>query len=186
MSDKLLSIGDVFLSCENQPAKSWLELLGVLSSLTRLIPGGRLRMRLFQFVLHRAWDRLDPEALVRWSPEIRQDLLWWLDRERLEFVISLEQVSPQLDLWSDASDVGWGAHLGEEVVSGFWSPEEQRSSINHRELLAIFYALRHFLPLVQNTTVAVYADNTTALAYLQNPGGTRSAVLNQTAQDLLR
>ena len=34
-----------------------------------------------------------------------------------------------------------------------------------------FLALRHFLPLVQNSTVAVYADNTTALAYLRNQGG---------------
>ena len=161
-------------------------LAGVLSSLTQLIPGGRLRMWSFQFVLHRAWDRVDPDALVRWSPEIYQDLLWWLNRERLEHGISLEQVSPQLDLWSDASDVGWGAHLGEQVVSGRWSHEELLSSINHRELLAMFYALQHFLPLVRNTSVAVFADNTTALAYLKNQGGTRSAVLNQTAQDLLR
>ena len=109
-----------------------------------------------------------------------------MNRERLERGISLEQVSPQLDLWSDASDVGWGAHLGEQVVSGLWSPEERLSSINHRELLAVFYALQHFLPLVRNTSVAVFADNTTALAYLKNQGGTRSAVLNRTAQDLLR
>ena len=104
--DKLLSIGDVFLSSVEQPATSWLELLGVLSSLTQLIPGGRL-------VLHHNWDREDPNALVRWSLEIHQDLLWWLNCERLEHGISLEQVSPQLDLWSDASDVGWGAHLGD-------------------------------------------------------------------------
>ena len=144
-------------------------------------------MRSFQFALHRAWDRVDPEALVRWSPEIYQDLLWWLDRERLERGISLEQVSPQLDLWSDASDVGWGgAHLGEDVVSGLWSPEERLSSINHRELLAFFYALQHFLPLVRNASVAVFADNTTVLAYLKNQGGTKPAVLNRVAQDLLR
>ena len=50
----------------------------------------------------------------------------------------------------------------------------------------MYYALQHFLPLVRNTSVAVFADNTTALAYLKNQGGTRLAVLNQTAQDLLR
>ena len=31
--EKLLSIGDVFLSCEKQPVSSWLELLGVLASM---------------------------------------------------------------------------------------------------------------------------------------------------------
>ena len=56
--------------------------------------------------LHRAWVRLDSEALVRWSSEIRQDLFWWWDHERLELVSSLGRVSPQLDLWSDSSDVG--------------------------------------------------------------------------------
>ena len=43
--EKLLSIGDVFLSCEQQPESSWLELLGVLSSMIQLVPGGSLRMR---------------------------------------------------------------------------------------------------------------------------------------------
>ena len=38
--EKLLSIGDVFLSCISQPVSSWLELLGVLSSLIQLVPGG--------------------------------------------------------------------------------------------------------------------------------------------------
>ena len=158
---------------------------GVLSSLTQLILGGRLRTRSFQLLLHHHWDREDPDAIVRWSPEVHQDLLWWLHRARLECGISLEQVSPQLDLWSDASDVGWGAHLGDQVVSGRWSPVESQSSINHQELLAIFYALQHFFPPVRNTAVALYADNTTALAYLRHQGGTRSVTLNQMAQDLL-
>ena len=95
-------------------------------------------------------------------------------------------VSPQFDLRSDASDVGWGARLGDQVVSGRWSPEQRCSSISHRELLAISYSLQHFLPLVHSKSVAVFTDNTKALAYLKNQGGTRSAVLNQTAQELLR
>ena len=43
--EKLLSIGDVFLSCVRQLVSSWLELLGVLPSMIQLVPGGRLRMR---------------------------------------------------------------------------------------------------------------------------------------------
>ena len=69
---------------------------------------------------------------MSWNPEIRADLEWWLDRNRLVLGIDLEQVSPQLDFWSDASDVGWGAHLGEVVVSGRWAPEKLEFSKNAR------------------------------------------------------
>ena len=43
--EKLLSIGDVFLSCVRQPVSSWLKLLGVLSSMIQLVPGGRSNWR---------------------------------------------------------------------------------------------------------------------------------------------
>ena len=57
--EKLLSIGDVFLSCVSQPASSWLELLGVLSSMIQLVSGGRLCMRSLQLALRRQWDHVD-------------------------------------------------------------------------------------------------------------------------------
>ena len=168
--EKLLSIGDVFLSCVRQPVSSWLELLGVLSSMIQLVPGGRLRMRSLQFTLRQSWDQVDQTVLVSWTPDIRWDLEWWLDRERLELGVALDQVSPQLDLWSDASDVGWGAHLGEVVTSGLWSQEELHVSINVRELLAIERALHWFAPQIKNSSVAIFADNATAVAYLRNQG----------------
>ena len=183
--EKLLSIGDAFLSCEQQPVSSWLELLGVLSSMIQLVPGGRLRMRSLQFVLRRSWDQVYQSTLVRWTQEVRVDLEWWFNRERLELGVSLDQVSPQLDLWSDASDVGWGAHLGKDIASGLWSPKDMGMSINARELLAIERALSFFAPLLQNSSVAVFADNSTAIAYLRNQGGTRSPLLNTIAQRIL-
>ena len=87
-------------------------------------------MRSFQFLLHRHWDRRDPDALIRWSPEIKEDLLWWLDRERLELSVSMELVSPQLDLWSDASDVGWGG--ASRQPGRFWPLVSSRSSRFHQ------------------------------------------------------
>ena len=184
--EKLLSIGDVFLSCAKQPVSSWLELLGVLSSMIQLVPGGRLRMRSLQLVLRRHWDHVDQSILVEWSQEVRQDLDWWLDRARLERGVSLEQVSPQLELWSDASDVGWGAHLDEVVTSGLWAPEEVESSINVRELLAIERALLWFAPQLVGSSVAIFADNSTVIAYLRNQGGTHSPLLNSVVQRILR
>ena len=184
--EKLLSIGDVFLSSVKQPVSSWLELLGVLSSIIQLIPGGRLRMRSLQFTIRRSWDQVDQTALVAWNPEISADLEWWLNRDRLVLGIALDQVSPQLDLWSDASDVGWGEHLGEEVVFGRWAPEELDFSVNARELLAIERALHCFASQIRDSSVAIFADNSTAIVYLRNQGGTRSLLLNAIAQRILR
>ena len=62
--EKLLSIGNVFLSCAKQPVSSWLELLGVLSSMIQLVPGGRLRMRSLQLALRRQWDHVDQSKMV--------------------------------------------------------------------------------------------------------------------------
>ena len=71
---KLHSTADAFLSCAAPPASSWLTLLGILSSLAHLVPGGRLRVRSLQLCLHRLWDREDMSARIPWSPDCLRDL----------------------------------------------------------------------------------------------------------------
>ena len=75
---KLLALVQEFLSSELQPASLWRVLLGHLSSLTQLIPGGRLRMRSLQFALRSQWDAasMDESHLVRWNEACLQDLEW--------------------------------------------------------------------------------------------------------------
>ena len=100
---RLRSTSGEFLCSAAPPASLWQSLLGILSSLSHLVPGGRLRMRLLQICLHHFWDRLDPSAPVPWSPDCLRDLRWWLRGDRLSRGVSLHQVSPDLDFWSDAS-----------------------------------------------------------------------------------
>ena len=183
---KLFSTADAFLSCAAPPASTWLRLLGILSSLAHLVPGGRLRVRSLQLCLHQQWDRGDLSALIPWSQPCRRDLQWWLDRPRLSLGVSLAEVSPDLDFWSDASDVGWGAHLGSLTASGLWDQEQAALSINARELLAVREGLHHFLPSLQGLAVSVFCDNSTAVSYLRKEGGTRSPFLNSLAQEILR
>ena len=57
--------------------------------------------------------------------------------------------------------------------------------INHWELLAVLFAVQGFLPSLQGQLVALYAENTTALAYLKKEGGTQSQTLNSVAQAIL-
>ena len=143
-------------------------------------------MRALQLALRRGWNFLDESVLVPWDEPSRVDLLWWCAEGRLEGGVSLELSFPDRMLWSDASDQGWGATLEGQFASGVWSPEEALLSINARELLAVEKGLRSFQESLSGLTVAVFSDNTTALAYLRKQGGTFSPFLNQLSQRILR
>ena len=65
-------------------------------------------------------------------------------------------------------------------------PTCSQLSVNHRELLAVLYRVQGFLPLLRNHSVSLFADNTTALAYLRNQGGTHSSLLISVVQAILR
>ena len=143
-------------------------------------------MRSLQLCLNRSWDHVDLSLPVAWSAECLRDLQWWLHLPRLSQGVSLRQVSPSLDFWSDVSVVGWGAHLGTRVASGLWDLGQASLSINARELLAIQHGLLHFQLSLRSHTVAVFCDNVTAVAYLRKEGGTRSPLLNTIAQEILR
>ena len=183
---RLKSAAGEFLSCADPPANTWLLLLGMLSSLSHLVPGGRLRVRSLQLCLHRSWDRGDQSVRIPWSPDCLRDLRWWLHLPRLLLGVSLLQVSPDLDFWSDASDVGWGAHLGSLTASGLWNLDQSALSTNARELLASREGLLHFQSSLVGRNVSVFCDNSTAVSYLRKEGGIRSPFLNSLTQGILR
>ena len=139
-----------------------------------------------QLCLHRSWYRQDLEAPVLVSLMCLHDLRCWLHLPRLSLGVSLRQVSPDLHFWSDASEVGWGAHLDCQVASGLWDPQQTALSINARELLAVQLGLFQFRSALRGRTVAVFCVNSTALTYLRKEGGTRSPLLNTLAQEILR
>ena len=113
-------------------------------------------------------------------------LQWWLHLPRLSLGVSLCQVSPDLHFWSDASVVGWGAHLDRRIASGLWDTHQAAFSINARELFAVLLGLHQFQSSLQGHTVAVFCDNTTAVASLRKVGGTRSPLLTTLAPEFLR
>ena len=184
--EKFFLIVEEFLSSKVQSAKFWRVLLGYLASLMHLVPGGQLQMRALQLALKRGWNFQDDSVLVPWDNPSRSDLLWWCEEGRLEEGVSQLVQSPDHMFWSDASDQGWGAAVADQLVSGTLLDGEDLLSTNHKELLAVergLYQLRHCL---RGHVVAVFSDNTTAVAYLRHQGGTLSPALNEIAQRILR
>ena len=77
----------------------------------------------------------------------------------------------------DASNEGWGAHLGDSTARGVWSEPEGRHHINFLELKAVFLALKSFEHLCRDQIVLIATDNTTVVSYINKEGGMRSGSL---------
>ena len=183
---KVLSLVSKFTSSPAPPLPLWRSLLGVMSSLTPLILGARLWMRSLRLRLRIAGPQQSDLALISWDDSCHRDLLWWSDASYLVGGMSLDLPHPRLLLFTDASDTSWGATLGTDHLSGFWTQDISCYSINLRKLLAVLYALRGFLHLLCGQSVSLFTDNTSALAYLHKQRSTRLATLNSVAQSILR
>ena len=176
--DNLKKLVVSFLQSPSPKAKEWQVLLGHLSSLEKLVPHGRIRMRPMQLALRRDWSCTDdPDTPIQWNNQISQDLTWWLDDGNLRRGVPLSRPPPEMLLFTDASLEGWGAHLQELTASGKWSPAEKGLHINLLEMKAVLMALHAFQDRLMNHSVGLMSDNTTVVAYVNKQGGTVSSSL---------
>ena len=118
-------------------------------------------------VRHFAYD-----DVVSASAEARLDLTWWsLVGDTLPSR-SLHPFYADVDLFTDASDSGWGAWTSAGLeTSGTWSSSEQQSHINVRECLAVLFGLQCFFRAASGIGILVRCDNTTVVAYINKQGG---------------
>ena len=118
-----------------------------------------------------------PESLEKVIPvpkSLHPHLRWWLEESNVLLGQPLHPLKHALQIFTDASKEGWGAHLDEPTARGQWSPPESKLHINHLEVKAVFLALKEFQTLVFNKTVLVATDNTTVVAYINKEGGMKS------------
>lgn len=86
--------------------------------------------------------------------------------------------NPSIVVQTDASTKGWGAALGNDETGGQWTSAEATNHVNILELQAAFFALKAFCNNTHYTHVQLQIDNTTAVAYINNMGGSKSPLLN--------
>ena len=73
-------------------------------------------------------------------------------------------------MYSDGSASGCDAHLdlnGEQACHKLWEVSEGEKSSTWRELLAIDYALKSFLPIIKGSHLKWFSDNQTAVRIVQ-------------------
>ena len=97
----------------------------------------------------------------------------------------LQMESCDLEVSTDASDLGWGIHFDGRLHQGRWDADAP-AHINAKELFTLHIFLRDFLPSsILPRSLLWRTDNTTAMAYVKKEGGTISQSLLQIATQLL-
>ena len=113
-------------SKHNLTARCLMSLIGLLALTEKMVPEGRLHMRPFQFHHKEQWRfRQSLDILLLWTETISAHLGWW---QNLTNVMRGEDLHPKdhsIQLFTDASNEGWGAHLDQSSTKGLWSDREK-------------------------------------------------------------
>lgn len=117
------------------------------------------------------------------TADMKLDLSWWLDNVDRHHR-HIFRPGTDIDLFTDASSLGWGGHLGCQITSGTWSLDEKELHINILEMKAILFSLQAFEHELEGRHVRVFCDNTTAINYVNEMGGTKSKSCNDVATQI--
>ena len=155
-----------------------MSLIGLLTATEKQVHLGRLHMRPIQWHLKNNWRV--PESLEKVIPvprSLHPHLRWWLEESNVLQGQPLHPLKHALQIFTDASKEGWGAHLNKHSARETWSLPESKLHINHLELKAVFLALKEFQDLCSNNIVLVATNNTTVVAYINKELGMKSGSL---------
>ena len=173
--DSIAILVDNLLKSSNVSARSLMSLIGTLVSAEKLVPLGRLHLRPLQWELRLNWNYKQPlDKSFPVSQNLKSHLQWWEIQENLVKGAPLHPPSVQKQIFTDASNKGWGAHMVHLTTKGVWSVQQQTLHINYLEMWAVLLALKAFEREVKGQVVLIVSDNTTVVSHINRQGGTRS------------
>lgn len=188
--EKMEKLVHRFLTTQPLQAILWQSLLGTLSDLVPLVHLGKIHTRDLQYCLKSQWTQSltsQNQNLSVWKDQgAISELLWWADRGNTDRGVPIHRCPNDLQVFTDSSLQGWGAHLNFMEIKGKWSPLESQMHINNLELKVVHLALKHWKSKVSGKTVLIATDNTTVVAYINKQGGTQSRSLCLEIKELLQ
>ena len=162
------------------------SLVGLLTATEKIVPYGRLHFRELQRFCNSLVMKNTPRRVRVYVPSVvLHDLDWWSDHDRVFRGLQMSRHIPDLQIQTDASTTGWGANFQGQVLSGTWTPAEQRLHINVLEMKAVLLTCQRLLPHLRQKCCLFLIDNQTVVSYLQKQGGTRSLQLMQLTREVL-
>ncbi|KAI2651171.1 Transposon Ty3-G Gag-Pol polyprotein [Labeo rohita] len=167
--------------------KQFLQLLGLMAAASNVIPFGLLYMRPLQWWLKTKGfsPRGNPFRMIKVTRRGLRTLDMWRKPWFLNQGPVLGAPCRRVSLATDASLTGWGAVMSGRSARGLWSGRHLSWHINCLEILAVFRALKYFLPDLKDRHVLVRTDSTAVVYYINHQGGLRSRPLYKLAHQIL-
>ncbi len=167
--------------------KQFQGLLGLMAAVSNVLPFGLLYMRPLQWWLKTKEfsSRGNPFRMIRVTRRCLRALSiwkrpWFLSQGPVLGVSCRRKV-----VSTDSSLTGWGTVMDGRFVRGLWQAQHSSRHINCLEMLAVYKALRSFLPDLSGHHVLIRADNMSVVSYLNHQGGLRSRPLCRLAHQIL-
>ena len=170
--DKLRILAVSIFQGHSTTPRKLMSLIGVMASMEKTVPLGRIHMRPFQWFLKTNWQF--PQSLdkvVPISQLIKDHLAWWMDPQNLLKGSNLQQKEHNMLMFTDASEKGWGAHL-----YGKWGLAAIRKKLAYQYFgtESCFSSPETFTRTIRKKIVLVSSDNSTVVSYINKEGGTHS------------
>ena len=187
-----LKVKSIMKECRNllrQRTVSAHRLAHLIGKMTAAIPAilpVALHYRALQRLKNRilSYNKQNYLATGILDKESRTDLKWWSSLLQNHNGRTLVTPTASLTIESDASTKGWGVYCQGKRAGGPWQTMERKQHINLLELKSAFLALQTFVSNKTNTHVLLRIDNRTAIAYINQKGGTHSKPLSDMACNL--
>ncbi len=163
--------------------KQFQTLLSLMAAASKVIPIGLLYMRPLQ------WWLKTKGFSPRGNPLRTIKVMWrWLralDMWRQPWFLSQGPVLGATMSPRNARDGCIPHPMSGHPAHGLWRGHHFTWHINQLEMLAVFQALKHFLPDLRDHHVLVRTDNTAVVSYINQQGGLRSHPLYRLAHQIL-
>ena len=89
------------------------------------------------------------EAEMSSTKHAKQELQWLVSNTPTAYNV-INRCSPDMIVFTDASNIGWGGVIkGQAKAGDNWTPTEANNHINYLELLAILYSLQAFKKILK-------------------------------------
>ena len=122
--NSILQQSSAFIKARDKSVRQFMSLIGLLNStFTQVHQMSRFHIRALQWHLSRHWHEGVPYSDRVPVPHSNK---WWGCSHNLSKGTPLHDLKPEVTVFTDASNTGWGAHSQGQEIQGDWSDLEVR------------------------------------------------------------